>query len=761
MLLRPEVTAAFLVAKGLADYSRLVAFQCSLVSWDSIDSSEEPLPEIPAGIPAPEASLQGAIWAYRAYILSKIWQGTQASETAGTSETSLRAAELCRRCLAGPSEVTAAVSYFRRSIRCIGPNVCVGLALMSWPVSAEHLAGATQLAAAAQSALWTQSVAEHQQRQKDQAAAEQKADAMASLLIQEEAAAASKAQRKASKARKQRSSGKPAQKKNSQAKAAHDSEQQGHAAVGSGGSDGSASHQPEHESLEAATAAASIAEAGPAEPQGSMPAVAAMPDAGCAGSSEQCSPETAPQAAGPMHANQSHPPAGAAAPSSLPDSSPAESLLECSPGNRHQADQHAGAGGTRPLPQGSAACSRPDSILSAAEQQQGSATAPSTEMQKNRTAADCCSTSPCTTCAGSHDLVSRTAASSTSHALRSASQELLPSQSMQPESGPTRPCAASAGPQANHAETCQSKAGRSDQGWRPVHDRATRASHAAPCNAPQQVQMRHPSHAQQRLSPGRGSRALNDVTATSLNAAQDSSGSCHPTHAHAWEAQDLQKALQDALGSRNCGALEAASHRAVKWLGRVGVNNPAASQVCLLFHLNSSLIRTVHPMQCNSLSELSLGHQPAQKAAHDSNDLQMHAFLGTVQYAALPVREALPMCRQMNFQIHLDLLFACWASSCRSASSSWLCHSQTCNVHVEDVAACSFQMLSWIVMCLHGSVARHAYRWAPSVRVICHAMALLNKDVTSLLWNQAFCSPCCRDVLALWRDHISILACCS
>lgn len=48
------------------------------------------------------------------------------------------------------------------------------------------------------------------------------------------------------------------------------------------------------------------------------------------------------------------------------------------------------------------------------------------------------------------------------------------------------------------------------------------------------------------------------------------------------EAWQVQSILQRALANGNHAALETASQQAVKWLGRVGISSPKASQVSLL-----------------------------------------------------------------------------------------------------------------------------------------------------------------------------------
>lgn len=74
---------------------------------------------------------------------------------------------------------------------------------MSWPRSDEAVTGAIQLAAAAATAFMGRALTERQQHSADRAAAERKAEAMALLLMQEEAQATGKRSKFSKKAQKQ------------------------------------------------------------------------------------------------------------------------------------------------------------------------------------------------------------------------------------------------------------------------------------------------------------------------------------------------------------------------------------------------------------------------------------------------------------------------------------------------------------------------------------------------------------------------------
>ena len=80
---------------------------------------------------------------------------------------------------------------------------------MSWPRSDAAVTCAIQLAAAAATAFMGQALTEHQQHPADRAAAERRAEVMASLLMQEEARALGKTSKSSKKAHKQVQSSKP------------------------------------------------------------------------------------------------------------------------------------------------------------------------------------------------------------------------------------------------------------------------------------------------------------------------------------------------------------------------------------------------------------------------------------------------------------------------------------------------------------------------------------------------------------------------
>lgn len=197
MVLRPWLTAAFLEAHELPSYSRLAAFQCGLVSWESIDLAAEQIPALPKGVAAPQAALPAATLAFRAWRVARKWIPPPISEP---RDEEFMAAH--------PSHEPSP-GYFHYMEGRLEEHVVQGLRLMSWPVSDEVLQGAVQLAAAEATAFHSSSLAKEALEERAQEAAERKAAAMAKLLLAEEARTASKASKKSQKALQAGCSSKP------------------------------------------------------------------------------------------------------------------------------------------------------------------------------------------------------------------------------------------------------------------------------------------------------------------------------------------------------------------------------------------------------------------------------------------------------------------------------------------------------------------------------------------------------------------------
>ncbi|KAK9836803.1 hypothetical protein WJX74_008418 [Apatococcus lobatus] len=582
MVLRPGLTAAFLEAHELSHFSKLVAFQCGLVTWESVDPFvEEPIPIIPAGVSAPEASLPAAIWAYQAWRLSHKWLKPKCT---GRLDDAVAAASLPgSETWPGPDVAI----FFGHSMRCHAQDVREGLALMSWPVINPVLLGAIQLAAASASAAMTETLVAQQRENAEHAAAEQKADAMAMLLIQEEARTAGKAGKRSQKCQKQGAGGKSRAAKGSNAQVLQQQQQQRQqiSASSSGSLAGQGiCHARESNGPQSVPQPASSVQAGQSEPLLHAASAASVPNGRCVSRMPECRPDDVSQA------NQSDTQGAEQLPhtnSSPPESSQLHESKMCSNVDPSRA-QPAAHEDAKPGPVREYGPQRVQPSAAAQEQ------VPSRSGQRGPSSAG--------PRAISVQAVADRPAAGASQALQSEPSKMLATHS------PAALRTALEQPSAEGSEA------------RPLEARGTYSHksrlHQSPAGSPQDLHEQHsksPFQARQQPSSATRSKALADVTASSLNTDHAQSGCCQAANGMHQQARELQSALQNALSSCNHEALETASKEAVRWCGKVAISSPLASQV-------KELLRS---------AKIKLREQRSQAASHQPQQWAS-ACLGTV-----------------------------------------------------------------------------------------------------------------------------------